>query len=129
MSSFLIDTNCLISYVTDRNPGQTEKIAEVIEDASNLKCTIYVISNVITELVHAMEIAYRQDSKFISRMLSDLISNPGIEYPHSYNLKLILNLWPDKIKDYGDAVIAAAALELNVPIYLRSIESFLSNYH
>jgi len=116
MSSFLVDTNCLISYVTDRNPGQTEKIAEVIEDASNLKCTIYLISNVITEFVYTIQIVYGQDSKFISRILSDLIANPGIEYLHSYNLKLILNLWPNKIKDYGDAVIAAAALELDVQI-------------
>lgn len=30
MRSFLIDTDCLISYVTDRNPVQTEKIAVVI---------------------------------------------------------------------------------------------------
>jgi len=113
MISYLVDTNCLVSYVTDRNPGQTETIAEVIEDASNLICTICLISNVITEFVYTMQIVYGQDSKFISRMLSDLITNPGIEYLHSYNLKLILNLWPNKIKDYGDAVIAAAALELN----------------
>ncbi len=26
MNSFLVDTNCIIFYVTDRNPGQAEKV-------------------------------------------------------------------------------------------------------
>ncbi len=116
MNSFLIDTNCLISYVTDRNPAQTAKIAGIFEDASNLKCEIYIISNVITEFVYTLQTVYGQDPKFISKMLSDLLANPGIEYTQTYNIDFIFNLWPSKIKDYEDAVIASAAVELGIPI-------------
>ena len=116
MSSFIIDTDCLISYVTDRNPRQTEKIAEILENASDLKYEIFIISNVITEFVYTLQSVYEQNPKLISRMLSDLFSNPGIEYIHSYNIDIILNLWPNKIKDYGDSIVAAAALEHTVPI-------------
>jgi predicted nucleic acid-binding protein len=116
VSSFIIDTNCLISYVTDRNPGQTEKIAEVLENASDLKYEIFIISNVITEFVYTLQSVYEQDPKLISNMLSDLFSNPGIEYVHSYDIDIILSLWPNKIQDYGDSIVAAAALEHNVPI-------------
>jgi predicted nucleic-acid-binding protein len=116
MNSFVIDTNCLLSYVTDRNPAQAVKIAEIFEDASNLNGEIYIISNVITEFVYTLQTVYRQDPKFISKVLSDLLVNPGIECHHSYNLYIILNLWPGKIKDYGDAVLAAAAVELGIPI-------------
>lgn len=48
--------------------------------------------------------------KFLpARMLSDLLANPGIEHRHSYALLCILKLWPDKARDCGDAVLAAAA--------------------
>ncbi len=116
MNSFLIDANCLISYVTDRNPAQTAKIAGIFEDASNLKCEIYIISNVITEFVYTLQTVYGQDPKFISKMLSDLLANPGIEYTHTYNIDLLFNLWLGKIKDYGDAVIASASVELGIPV-------------
>ncbi|MGH7890485.1 MAG: PIN domain-containing protein, partial [Thermodesulfobacteriota bacterium] len=59
---------------------------------------------------------YRQDPKFISKMLSDLLANPGIEYTLACNIDYIFNLWLSKIKDYGDAVIASAAVELGIPI-------------
>ncbi len=49
-------------------------------------------------------------------MLVDVFKNPGIEYHHGYFLNQILALWPDKIKDYGDAVLAAAASELKTPV-------------
>ena len=51
MNSFLIDTNCLISYTTTRSKIQSERISEYIEDASDFKSEIIIISNVITEWV------------------------------------------------------------------------------
>ncbi|MGR3318037.1 MAG: PIN domain-containing protein [Candidatus Anammoxibacter sp.] len=116
MRAFLIDTNCLISYTTTRNKRQTEKIAEYIEDASNLKSEIIIISNIISEFVYTLQSFYKIDPKFISRMLTDLFRNPGIKYHNGYFLNKILALWPARIKDYGDAVLAASASELKTPV-------------
>lgn len=115
MNSFLIDTNCLISYTTTRNKIQSERIAWYIEDASNLKSEIIIISNVITEFVYTLQSIYKVDSIFINHMLRDLLKNPGIRHQHGYFMNIILSLWPNKIKDYGDAVLAAAAFELKIP--------------
>ncbi len=115
MNSYLIDTNCLISYTTTRNKVQLEKISVYIEDASNLKSEITIISNIITEFIYTLQSFYKVDSKFISKMLNDLFNNPGTKYHHGYFLNSILSIWPDKIKDYGDAVLAAAALEFKTP--------------
>lgn len=49
-------------------------------------------------------------------MLRDLLKNPGLKHQEGYFMSTILSLWPDKIKDYGDAVLAAAAFELKIPI-------------
>ncbi|KHE90340.1 MAG: PIN domain-containing protein [Candidatus Scalindua rubra] len=116
MSDYLIDTNCLISYTTTRNKNQTEKISEYIEDASNLKSEIIIISNIITEFVYTLQSVYKVDSKFVSEMLVDVFKNPGIKYHHGYFINRILTLWPGTIKDYGDAVLAAAASELQTPV-------------
>ena len=129
MNTYLIDTNCLISYTTTRSKNQTEKISEYIEDASNLKSEIIIISNIITEFVYTLQSVYKVDSKFISGMLVDVFKNPGIKYHHGYFINRILALWPNKIKDYGDAVLAAAASELKIPVltFDKPFSSQLSN--
>jgi predicted nucleic acid-binding protein len=40
-------------------------------------------------------------------MISDFIAMPGIEIITDVNLTTLLDYWPDRITDYGDAVIAA----------------------
>lgn len=40
MNKYLIDTNCLISFVTDRNPEQQKIISKYFEDAADLKCDL-----------------------------------------------------------------------------------------
>jgi predicted nucleic-acid-binding protein len=129
MRKFLIDTNCLVSYTTTRSKNQTERISKYIEDASNLKNEIIIISNIITEFVYTLQSIYKVDSKFISRMLIDVFKNPGIKYQHGYFINQILALWPGKIKDYGDAVLAAAASELKTPVltFDKSFSIQLSN--
>ncbi len=116
MSCYIIDTNCLISYTTTRNKAQLEKISLYIEEASNLKAEITILSNIITEFVYTLQSVYRVDSKSINRMLCDLLKNPGIKYHHGYFISNILSFWPNKIKDYGDAVLAAASFELKTPV-------------
>lgn len=116
MNSFLIDTNCLISYTTTRSKIQSERISEYIENASNFQAEIIIISNTITEFVYTLQSIYKVDSVFINHMLRDLFKNPGIKHQQGYFISTILSLWPDTIKDYGDAVLAAAASELKIPI-------------
>ena len=52
MKKRVIDTNALISFVTDRNPDQQEKAAAIFEDAARLKATILCPQNVLTEFVY-----------------------------------------------------------------------------
>ena len=112
----LIDTNCLISFVTDRNLAQQDRISAIIEDASRLRREVFVIGNVVTEFVYVLQSVYKRENDFIHDLLSALITNPGISYHPAYPLAGVLGVWPEKIGDYGDAVIAATALELRKPV-------------
>jgi len=117
MKSFIIDTNCLLSYVIDRNPEQYECMDHIFKRASVLEQEIVITSNVITEFVYVLQTIYKTADTLISEMISDLLKNTGITFLHGYFPETIVKYWPTHIQDYGDAVIAASASILKFPVY------------
>ena len=56
MTSYIIDTNALLSFVTDRNLKQQEIVSELFERAASLECNILCHQHVVTEFgggIHA----------------------------------------------------------------------------
>ena len=106
MKKLVIDTNALISFVTDRNPAQQDKIASLFDSAARLKVRVLCPQNVLTEFVHVMDAVYGIDKAEIRDIIRDFINLPGIEVVDHLNLPSLFKLWPEKIPDYGDAIIA-----------------------
>ena len=107
VKKYIIDTNALISFVTDRNPEQQKKIAVVFDNAAQLKIKVLCPQNVLTEFVYVMNSVYSVAKVETRDMVKDFISLPGAEIVHEINLQTLLSYWPEKIRDYGDAIIAA----------------------
>ena len=107
MKKIIIDTNALISFVTDRNVRQQDRIAELFDIAARLKLLILCHQNVITEFVYVMDKIYQVPANSINSMVMDLINMPGIEIVHAIKMKTLLSYWPEHFYDYGDAVIAS----------------------
>jgi len=105
--TIVIDTNVLISFVTDRNKDQQDKIAGLFENAAGLRMSILCPQNVITEFVYVLEKVYNVSKSAIRDMINDFVAMPGIEIVHEVNLKILFSYWPDKIPDYGDAIVAS----------------------
>jgi predicted nucleic acid-binding protein len=42
-------------------------------------------------------------------MVTDFIAMPGVEIIHEIEMASLLRLWPEKIVDYGDAIIVVVA--------------------
>ena len=103
----VIDTNALISFVTDRNKSQQNKIAGLFENAARLRLSILCPQNVITEFVYVLDTVYNIPESVIKEMIGDFVTMPGIEIVHEVNLKILFSYWPDKIPDYGDAIVAS----------------------
>ncbi len=116
MKRFLIDTNCLISYVTDRNLEQQEIITRVFEEAANFKDELIILSNVITEFVYVLDKIYAVESNKIREILIALTETPGISIDFKFSLEPVLLLWPQIIRDYGDAVLASYAKQEGIPL-------------
>ena len=111
MKKLIIDTNALISFVTDRNPAQQDKIASLFDSAARLKVRVLCPQNVLTEFVHVMDAVYGINKTEIRDIIRDFIKLPGIEFVDHLDLKTLFELWPEKIPDYGDAIIALLCRE------------------
>lgn len=109
MKRYLIGTNALISFVTDRNPSQQEPIARLFEQAAQATATVFCPQNVLVEFAYVMEKVYRQPKVLIRRMLADFIALPGVTVAHDIDFAEVLRLWPEPVADLGDALAAAAA--------------------
>jgi predicted nucleic acid-binding protein len=107
VKKLIIDTNALISFVTDRNPAQQDKIASLFDSAARLKVRVLCPQNALTEFVHVMDAVYGIDKTEIRDIIRDFINLPGIEIVDHLNLPSLFKLWPEKISDYGDAIIGA----------------------
>lgn len=107
MKKIVLDTNVLISFLTDRNLAQQEKAAAIFSRAAALQTEILCQQEVISEFVYVMDSVYRVSKNEIREMLLDFGEMPGVEIVSGLDLALVSKLWPAQITDYGDAVIAA----------------------
>jgi len=107
MKKIIIDTNCLISFISDRNPGQQEKVALLFNKARRLKKIIICHHHVVSEFVYVLTSVYSLKKENVQQMVADLISMPGVAFTSDVDMKTLLSLWPEYIPDYGDAVLAA----------------------
>lgn len=107
MIRYIVDTNALISFVTDRNFEQQQKIAPLFEAAAHVKAVIFCHQHVLTEFIYVLDRIYHVPKDEIGRMIKDLIEMPGIEVIQEVDFNTTLSWWPDPIPDFGDALIAA----------------------
>ena len=107
MKKYVIDTNALLSFVTDRNPEQQDKVAPLFEQAAQLKIFIFCHQHVLTEFIYVLDKVYHIPKDEIGKMITDLVEMPGIKVIHEIDFPGVLSMWPASIPDFGDAVIAS----------------------
>lgn len=107
MKRIVIDTNLLISFVTDRNKEQQEQAANIFDAARRSHLSILCHQNVLTEFVYVLNRIYKVEQSAINSMLHDLLTTPGIETVNDLDHLKLLDIWPAKCADYGDAILLA----------------------
>ena len=111
MSRILVDTNVLLSFVTDRDPEQQRQAASLFQASTRGLHQLRLHQVVLTELVYVLLNVYRTDPQQVARILGDLLALPGVAVVHGVTWSKVLDLWPGRIGDFGDALLAASALE------------------
>lgn len=107
MKRYIIDTNALISYVTDRDPDQQRKIVGIFQEAAELRGVILCPQNVLTEFIFVLDKVHGVPKKQIQMMAKDFLAMPGIELVHEIDFTTVFNFWPETISDFGDAIVAS----------------------
>jgi len=107
LKNYIIDTSALISFVTDRNSTQQAKIANLLDSAAQLKVRVLCPQNVLTEFVYVIDSVYGIGKTEIRDIARDFIKLPGLEIVHQISLKTLFTFWPEKVPDYGDAIVAS----------------------
>jgi len=107
---YVIDTNALISFVTDRNPEQQRIVAPLFDAAAHMKVAILCHQNVLTEFIYVLDRVYQLPKHRIGQMIIDFIRMPGLELVQELDYEAVLSAWPDPFPDFGDAVVATVAL-------------------
>jgi predicted nucleic-acid-binding protein len=100
----------MISFVTDRNIAQQEAVAPLFSAASRMKCILVCHQFVLTEFIFVMDKVYEIPKDKINAMVREFIAMPGVELRHDTDFNTVLSLWPARIADFGDALIASTGI-------------------
>lgn len=104
-----VDTNVVVSFVTDRDAQQQARAAELFAAATSGEHVIVLHQAVITEAVYVMSVVYSTRPNIVSAVMRDLLSLPGVVAVDEVAWPTVWSLWPRRVKDFGDACLTAVA--------------------
>ncbi|MFQ5742382.1 MAG: PIN domain-containing protein [Acidobacteriota bacterium] len=104
-----VDTNVVVSFLTDRDPRQQARAAELFGAATSGEHVIVLHQAVITESVYVMCNVYAAKPTIVSAVMRDLLSLPGVVTVDEVAWPAVWMLWPSRIRDFQDACLTAMA--------------------
>lgn len=108
MTRILVDTNVLVSFLTDRDVEQQARAAQLLEAAAGRELELVLHQQVLSELVCVLANLYGRPCHEVSDTLRELIALPGIVVMSDLPWGLVLELWPVQLPDFADAALVAA---------------------
>jgi predicted nucleic-acid-binding protein len=79
MNHRLIDTNLIIRYLVQDHPQHSQTAAKLFEACDQGLLTLVILPSVLAECVFVLESFYKHKRADIAKVLSTLISSPGID--------------------------------------------------
>lgn len=104
-----VDTNVIVSFVTDRDPRQQARAAELFAAATAGVHEIVLPQAVLLETVYVLCNLYGAKPGAVSAILRDLQSLPGVDTVDRVDWSAVWSLWPGRVRDFGDACLTAQA--------------------
>jgi predicted nucleic acid-binding protein len=107
MNRIVVDTNIVISFLTNRNLEQQELAAKLFMDASAGKHELLLHHIVVTEVVYVLRNLYKRAVEEVAASIRELIDLPGIVVLDKMPWADLFDLWPQKVEAFADAALVA----------------------
>lgn len=104
-----VDSNVLLSHLTDRNARQQEQASRLLESASEGDLEIHFPQAAMSEVVYVMEKSLRVSPARVAELVESVLTLPGARPVHDLEWSDLFALWPGSISSYGDALVLATA--------------------
>ncbi len=109
MKSVVVDTNVVLSFVTDRDPRQQRAAARLFEQAASGERRIVLPQVVLIEIVYVLQNLYRTRAAETAGLLDDLLAMPHVKAENEVAWHAVLEIWPGRVRDFADAVLMTVA--------------------
>jgi predicted nucleic-acid-binding protein len=100
-----LDTNVLVRYLVDDDPGQGAKAAAVIERAAARHSSLLINTVVLSELIWVLESAYVFGRAEIATVIEQLLTTAELEVEQKDTAWLALADYRGSKDDFADCVI------------------------
>ena len=110
MTRLILDTNVLVSFVTDRAPEQQQIARSLFDQAAEGTIRLLLTQIALSEMVYVLRNLYGITDQKIAALLPDLFALPGVVIFDELPWSRLLKIWPSEIRDFGDACLAAIAI-------------------
>lgn len=112
----LLDTNFLLSAITDRNPQQRQVTEILFRAAAQQRATIAVPQFILFEATFVLTSFYHRSEEAVSSLIGDLTSLGGVDVVHGPPVDTWLELWPARVPGANDAALAALSVQYRWPV-------------
>jgi predicted nucleic acid-binding protein len=107
VTRILVDTNVLVSFLTDRDMRQQALAAALFEQAADGAVELVLHQVAIMELAYVLRNRYGVDAAAAAQVLRELLALPGAVTVDALPWSALLELWPAKVAGLADAVLGA----------------------
>lgn len=120
----IVDANIILRFIIDDNKELADKAAEIIENRN-----IYILEEVVAEVIYVMEKVYKMERKQIADIISEFIDFDNIFIDNKEIISTALDIFGKKAFDFVDCVLFGYSKCRNAKIHTfdKKLEKLINN--
>jgi predicted nucleic acid-binding protein len=111
---YQLDANVLLRFLRNDHRDHSPRAARFIQDANGGKAILEVAAVTVAEIFYALKAAYKVDRRTAAKTLAAVLNTPAFHLPERRRVLDALARVERANVDFGDAYIAATAVETGV---------------